>query len=142
MDSLVPGAEFDLRLVQHLAKSIGELKSELVDVTRGLSLLKSDDATLSEWAVMIRNAVSNSSLRLKRMQFNQASSMTSANVLGVKLPKLEVSKFVGSLMNRAAFWKGFGALIQSRKGVDNAEKLTNLRQGLKDESFHNDIHQV
>ena len=76
-----------------LAESIGEFKSELVDITRGLSLLESDDATLSEWAVTIRNALSDSNLILKRMQFDQASSATFASVLGVNLPKLEVPVF-------------------------------------------------
>ena len=83
MVSLIPGPHFDLCLAQHFAESNGELKSELVDITRGLSLLESDDATLSEWAVTIRNSLSDSSLRLKRMQFDQASSMTSASVSGV-----------------------------------------------------------
>ena len=115
-----------------MAESIGELKSELVDINRGLSSLESDDATLSEWAVTIRNALSDSSLRLKRIQFDQASSATSSTISGVKLPKLEVPTFDGNLMNWAAFWERFDALIHSRKGVDDAEKLTYLRQALQD----------
>ena len=62
-------------------------------------LPESDDATLSEWAVTIRNALSDSSLRLKRMQFNQASSVISSTVLAVNLPKLEVPTFDGNIMN-------------------------------------------
>ena len=37
-------------------------------------------------------------------------------------------------MNWAAFWERFDALIHSRKEVDDAEKLTYLRQALKDGS--------
>ena len=70
MVSLLPGPDFELYLAQHLAESIGELKSELVDITLGMSLLESDDAILSEWAVTIRNALSYSSLKLKRMHFD------------------------------------------------------------------------
>ena len=132
MVSLVPGHDFDLCLEQHLAESISELKSELLDITGGLSLLESDDATLSVRAVMIRNSLSDSSLKLKRMQFNKASSMTSTSVSGVKLPKLEVPTFDGNIMNWEAFWERFDALIHSRKGVDDAEKPTYLRQALKD----------
>ena len=132
MVSLVPGPDFDLCLAQHLAESIGEFKSELVDITRGLSLLESDNATLSEWAVTIRNALSDSSLKLERMQFNQTSNMTSTSFSGVKLPKLEVSTFHGNITNWAAFWERFSALIHSRKGVDDVEKLTYLRQAFKD----------
>ena len=115
MASLIAGQRFNLCLVQHLAESIDELKSELVDITQGLSLLESDDATLSEWAVTIRNALSDLSLRLKRMQFDQASSTPSASVSGVKLPKLEVPTFDGIIMNWTPFWERFGALIHSRK---------------------------
>ena len=50
MASLDRGPNFNLCLVQHLAGSIGELKSELyvhvVDITRGLSMLENNDATL------------------------------------------------------------------------------------------------
>ena len=46
LDSLTPGPGFDTCLAQHLAESIGELKAELVDITRGLSLLESDDTVL------------------------------------------------------------------------------------------------
>ena len=48
LDSLFLGPDFDLCLAQHLAECIRELKSELVDVTRGVLLMESDDATLSE----------------------------------------------------------------------------------------------
>ena len=132
IDSLVPGPRFDSCLAQHLGESIGELKSELVDITRGLSLLESDDATLSEWATRLKDTLSDSSLRLKRLQFDQASGTTAATVSAVKLPKLEVPTFDGNIMNWAAFWERFDALIHSRKGVDDAEKLTYLRQALKD----------
>ena len=57
MVSLVSGSDFHPYLVQRLAESIGELKSELVDITSALSLLESDDETLSEWAVTIRNTI-------------------------------------------------------------------------------------
>ena len=98
MLSLDPAPDFDLCFLQHLAESIGELKSELVDVTRGLSLLESDDATLSEWSDTIRNALSDAKqVNAKRSGFN--SSMTSARGSGVKLPKLEVPIFDGSTIN-------------------------------------------
>ena len=110
MVSLLPGPDFALCLAQHLAESIGKLKSELVDITRGPSLLESGDATLYKWAVTIRNALSDSSLRRKEMRFDQASSTTFANALGVKLPKLEVPTFNGSIMNWTAFSECFSAL--------------------------------
>ena len=66
------------------------------------------------------------------MQFDQASGMPVTTVSGVKLPKLEVPTFDGNIMNWTAFWERFDALIQSKKGANDAEKLTYLRQILKD----------
>ena len=132
ISSLAPGPDFDLCLAQHLAESISELKSELVDISRGLSLLESDDTTLSEWALRIKESLSDLGLRLKRLQFDQASGTPSAGVSGIKLPKLEVPTFDGNIMNWAAFWERFDALIHSKKEVGDAEKLTYLRQALKD----------
>ena len=132
MDSLAPGPHFDSCLAQHLAEGIGELKSELVDITRGLSLLESDDATLSEWATRLKGTLSDSSLKLKRMQFDQASGTPATAISGIKLPKLDVPTFDGNIMNWAAFWERFDALIHSKKGVGDAEKLTYLRQAIDD----------
>ena len=132
MDSLAPGPHFDSCLAQHLAEGIGELKSELVDITRGLSLLESDDATLSEWATSLKGTLSDSSLKLKRMQFDQASGTPATAISGIKLPKLDVPTFDGNIMNWAAFWERFDALIHSKKGVGDAEKLTYLRQAIDD----------
>ena len=58
--------------------------------------------------------------------------MTLAGIMGVKLLKLEVSTFDGNIMNWAPFQNWFNALIHSNKVVDDAEKLTYLRQALKD----------
>ena len=88
MSSLAPGPGFDLCLVQRLAESIIEHKSEVVDISHGLSLLESEDATLSECATRIKESLSELSLRLKWLQFDHASGITSPSVSGVKLPKL------------------------------------------------------
>ena len=40
--------------------------------------------------------------------------------------------FDGNIINWAAFWERFDALIHSTKGIDDTEKLTYLRQALKD----------
>ena len=103
MGSLTPSPGFDLCHAQHFAESINELKLELVDISHKLSLLEGDDAALSEWAIRIKEFLFD--LRLKWLQFDQAFGMTSANILGVKLPKLEVSTFNGNIMNWAAFWE-------------------------------------
>ena len=108
IDSLSPCPGFNLCLAQHMAEGISELKSELVDVTHGVSLLESDDATLSEWGMTIKESLSDLSLRLKRLQFDQASSITSTSILRVKRPKLEVPTFDRNIMN----WATFLGLIQ------------------------------
>ena len=79
IDSLASGPGFNLCLVQHLAKNITKLNLELVNISCEFLLLEGDDAPLSEWAMRIKVSLFNMSLRLKRLQFDQASGMTLAS---------------------------------------------------------------
>ena len=128
-DSLTLGSGFNLSPAQHLAENINELKLELVDISHRLSLLECDDTTLSELAMRIMESLSDLSLRLKRLEFDQASGLTSASVSGGKLPKLEVPTFDRNIMNWAALWEQFNALIHLKKGVVDSEKLTYFKAG-------------
>ena len=132
MDSLSLSPDFDLCLAQLLAEGISDLKSEIIDVSHGVWLLESDNATLSKWEMRIKESLSDLSLRLKRLQFDQASSVTLTVISGVKLPRLEIPTFDKNIMNWGAFWERFDALIHSKKQVDVMEKLTYLRQAIKD----------
>ena len=93
--------------------------------------LEGDDTTLLEWTKRIKESLFNLSLRLKWLKFDQSPGMTSASVLGVKLPKLEVPTFDWNIMNWTAFWEPFNALI-NLKELNDVYKLTYFRQALKD----------
>ena len=49
---------------------------------------------------------------------------------GVKLPKLDMPKFDGEILNWTSFWKQFCISIHERTNLSNAEKLVYLQQFL------------
>ena len=53
---------------------------------------------------------------------------------GVKLPKLDVPKLDGNIINWHTFWEQFSISIDSRSHLSDSEKLVYLRHSLKDGS--------
>ena len=51
---------------------------------------------------------------------------------GVKLPKIDVPKFNGTILSWRNFWKQFKILLHSRTQILDMEKLAYLRHVLKD----------
>ncbi len=50
---------------------------------------------------------------------------------GVKLPKLDVPTFDGSLLGWKSFWEQFSISVHDRTSLSNSEKLVYLQQALK-----------
>ena len=50
---------------------------------------------------------------------------------GVKLPKLDVPKFDGSILNWRSFWEQFCVAVHDRTHLSDSEKLVYLQQSLK-----------
>ena len=51
---------------------------------------------------------------------------------GVKLPKLDVPRFGGNILEWQSFWEQFRTSVHDRSHLNNSEKLVYLRQALKD----------
>ena len=51
---------------------------------------------------------------------------------GVLLPKIEVPTFDGNLLNWRFFWEQFESTIHSKTQLTDSDKLTYLREALKD----------
>ena len=60
------------------------------------------------------------------------SSTKVAESNGVKLPKLEVPKFDGHILNWQSFWEQFCVSVHDRSAISDTEKLVYLQQSLKD----------
>ena len=50
---------------------------------------------------------------------------------GVRLPKLDVPRFDGKILNWESFWEQFCISVHERANLSNAEKLVYLQQSLK-----------
>lgn len=53
---------------------------------------------------------------------------------GVKLPKPDVPKFDGNIIEWCTFWEQFSVSIDSRSHLSDSEKLVYFRHSLKDGS--------
>ena len=74
-------------------------------------------------------------LRQEQAKFEEAESTPKAAKLyptGVKLPKISVSSFDGSLLNWSSFWEQFETAIHLKEQLTDAEKLVYLKDSLKD----------
>ena len=60
----------------------------------------------------------------------------------VKLPKLDVPTFDGNILNWTTFWEQFDISIHSRSDLATAEKLSYLRNALKNGSAKNAIESL
>ena len=60
------------------------------------------------------------------------SAPTPAATAGVKLPKIDVPYFNGSIIHWRSFWKQFDVSVNSHTSLSDAEKLTYLQNALKD----------
>ena len=58
---------------------------------------------------------------------------------GVKLPKLDVPTFNGSILSWRSFWEQFTISVHDRSSLSNSEKLVYLQQALKGGSAKNSI---
>ena len=67
------------------------------------------------------------------------STPTPADGKGVKLPKIDVPKFDGNIVNWRTFWEQFCVSIHGRSNLLDSEKLVYLRHSLKDDSAKNVI---
>lgn len=79
------------------------------------------------------------SLKIKKLLFaSHPHDLTPkpVNNKGVKLPKIDVPKFDGNLVNWHTFWEQFSISIHSRSSLSDSEKLVYLCHSLKDDSYH------
>ena len=126
IDSLSGGPD-DVCLLRKYEEQFCDLKVELGDlcsVLLSLGIEESDQLYTSQ--TQLDKELFDCSLKIKKLLF------LSGQALGVKLPKLDVPKFDGNIINWRNFWEQFSILIHSQSGLSDAEKLVYLRHSLKD----------
>ena len=133
LDTVAPGPNFDRCLVQQIGEQVSGLKSELTDTSRGITMLIEDRPDLTELENNLDKAIFNISLRIKRLLQEQAiSELKPPPIGGVKLPKIEVPTFDGTMLNWRSFWDQFCAAVHDKVQLTDADKLAYLRHAIKD----------
>ena len=127
----------DICLLRHHEEQLTDMKGELREVTtRLLTLDLAEDDDLMRSQSQLEKTLSQCSLDLKRLLSAHAADtrptpLSSKDSTGVKLPKLDVPTFDGSLLRWKSFWEQFCISVHDRTSISDAEKLVYLQQSLK-----------
>ncbi len=95
----------------------------LTNVSRDLLSLDEDDPSLSEQQAKLSQALFDLSLKIKRLRTERTSS-SSVEMVGVKLPRLDVPMFDGNVTHWRSFWEQYVIAVHDRATLSKAEKLT------------------
>ena len=135
VDSIGPDSEVDSPLLRQYEEQLSGFKAELTSISHDVLSLDGDEDGLSEQETKLNKIVFGISLKIKRLlQGRIAVPLHPASGGGLKLPKLDVPAFDGSIINWRSFWEQFTVTVHDRSKLSNSEKLTYLRHALKDGS--------
>ncbi len=125
----------DVPLLRQYEEQLSGFNAELTSISHEILSLDGDAAGLPEREAKLTQDVFGVSLSIKRLlQGRIAIPPTSAGKGAVRLLKLSVQTFDGSIINWRTFWEQFAVSVHDRSKPSNAEKLTYLRHALKDGS--------
>ena len=133
----------DRCLAEQLKEQLNGLKLELFDITRSILALTEDITVQTEEENRISRGIFEACLFIRRMSSTPppvaeptavpaAPTVPTIKEGGLRLPKIEVPKFDGNIMNWKTFWEQYSVSIDSKPGLSDPEKLAYLRQALKD----------
>ena len=129
-------ADTDVCLLRQYIEKAADINRDLSKVRDDLHHLDIDDTDeLFGQQERLEGQVFDCSVNMKKLLFSvPASSVTStpsSDGKGVKLPKLDVPKFDGEILNWRSFWEQFCISVHDRTNLSDAEKLVYLQQSLK-----------
>ena len=140
----LPGSPDDVCLLHQYEEQLRDHKKELGGIHD--TLLSQDlDESDELYAIQARfeKELFDCLLKIKKLLLSSSrppgSTPTPADGKGVKLPKIDVPKFDGNIVNWRTFWEQFCISIHSRSNLSDSEKLVYLRHSLKDGSAKNVI---
>ena len=131
------GAGVDVYTLQGYEDRVKNYQEEL----RGINgdLLSIDDAdNLEESGTRLERLLCELSVSIKRLVGSKEekplppTAIGSLGMSGIQLPKIEVPTFDGNLLNWRYFWEQFENTIHNKTQLTDSDKLTYLRDALKD----------
>ena len=127
-----PSQDYEIRQIE---EEIADIKLELRSVSSDLATLNlSEDDDLFEIERQVRSVIYSHSLSAKKTLADMppATPSPTASSSGVKLPKIDVPRFNGTVLNWRSFWEQFNVTIHSRTSLSDMEKMTYLQSSIKD----------
>ncbi len=126
VDPLTTDSTVDTCLLQQQDDQISRLQAELTVISRDILLLEDCDA-MSEKESSLNKAAFDTRVKIKRLLQTPSKG-------GVKLLKLDVPTFDGSLISWKTFWEQFSISVHDQVSLSDAEKLAYLKHAVKDSS--------
>ena len=117
-------------------ESIEESKSELRKISQYL-LAMEDGEELEDRVAKLERLLRILKADVKRLAGTKEEKppLPASGVLGmsgVQLPRIEVPTFDGNILNWRIFWEQFESTVHSKTQLSDSDKLTYLRDALKD----------
>ena len=132
----ITATDADVYLLRQHEADLSDYKKELYHIHQELLALDlSEEDELSVSHTNLEKLVFDTSLNIRKIlgaPSDREAPPTESK--GVKLPKLDVPKFDGDILNWKTFWEQFNVSIHSRKSLSNAEKLIYLRSSVNEGS--------
>ena len=132
LDSISPfPPDGDVHTLRQFEEQQSELKRDYSDVQGNLFSLEIEDT--SELGLLIPRVEEDMfrcALEIRKLLHSHSTPSTS-DIQGVKLPKLDVPTFDGSLLNWKTIWEQFNVAVHVRINLTESEKLAYLRHALK-----------
>ena len=124
-----------LCLLQQYDEQLRDLKLELTHIADDIFTMDlPDDHTLSQLHAKLEEHMFGCGLQIKKTLAAGTASATHPPVSvdkGVKLPKLDIPRFDGQLINWSSFWEKFQISVDEQPSLSDSEKLVYLKQALK-----------
>ena len=127
-------AESDVCFVRQCEDELNGLKMELSVLACDIIDMDDEDEELIKRERRLRKEILDKDLKLKQLLHKSPTHGTppTSEKGGLKLPKLDVPTFDGSVILWRAFWEQFQISVHDQKSLSNSEKLVYLKHALKD----------
>ena len=134
----------DTCLLRQYEEKSSDINHDLARIRDSLHRLDVDDTDeLFRHQERLESQVFDCSVRIKKLLSSLSvprdTSTHTPDGKGVKLPKLDVPKFDGEILNWRSFWEQFNISVHERTNLSDTEKLVYLQQSLKGGSAKNTI---
>lgn len=135
---IVSDEELDTHTLLEYATELSQHKQDLKNIHEQILTLDLDETDqVCDTHSLLEQFTFELSLKLNNKRVKDATD-SEKDVMhtheGVKLPKLEVPRFNGDILQWRVFWEQFNISVHSRSSLSKAEKLVYLQQSLKEGS--------